>query len=194
MPNNKVQFNLHNVHYAVMSETINDDGTKTYSYATPVHIPGAVTLTLDPSGESSTFYADGIAYYTTFANNGYEGDLEIARVPESMYTDIWQMTQDETNKVITEYADKETKPVALLYQIDGDQTGQYYVLYKCTFGRPGAGSTTNTNTKEPQTQSMAITATPRDDYKIKAHTTADTPDTVRNTWFAEVHDGAPRES
>ena len=185
---NKVQFNLHNVRYAVLAEATGENGI-TYSYGTPVPVPGAVTLTLDPSGDSTPFYADGIAYYTTVANNGYEGDLEIARVPEQMLTDVWGMVKNSDN-VIVETAGVEAKPVALLYQIDGDITGQLYVLYKCTLGRPGIGSTTNTDTKEPQTQSMSIAATPRDDYKIKAHTTANTSDTIRNGWFSAVYDVA----
>ena len=32
----------------------------------------------DPQGESEPFYADNIVYYTSVANNGYEGDLELA--------------------------------------------------------------------------------------------------------------------
>ena len=49
MPENKVQFNLKNVHYAVETETIND-GVASYSYGTPVAVPGAVTLTMAPEG------------------------------------------------------------------------------------------------------------------------------------------------
>ena len=65
---NKVKFNIRNVHYAKL--TIGEDGSITYS--TPVAMPGAVSLSLDPNGEPSVFYADGYAYYTISNNQGYE--------------------------------------------------------------------------------------------------------------------------
>lgn len=184
----KVRFNLKNVHYAVL-----DESGDTPSWDTPVAIPGAVSLTLDPSGDSNNFYADGIVYYKTVANNGYEGDLEVAKFPDSMLKEVWGMKEDETAKVLIESAEAEPKPFALLYQIDGDVGNELYLLYRCTGTRPGIGSTTNTETKEPQTQSITISAMPLiaslDDpmnMTIKASTTPDTPATVKNGWFKSV--------
>lgn len=185
---NSVQFNLHNVHYATLNENVGDNGEVTYSYGTPKPIPGAVTLTLDSAGERSPFYADGIVYYMSEANNGYEGDLEIAKVPEYMLVDVFGMTLG-ADGVITENANTEIKPVALMYKADGDRIDTDYVLYKCILGRPGIGSTTNTETKEPQTQTMSISATPRGDMKIKAHTTADTSAELKSGWYSAVYEG-----
>ena len=81
---NKVKFNICNVHYALI--TVDDDGEVTFG--TPVAMPGAVSLSLEPNGEPSNFYADGYAYYTIPNNMGYEGDLELAMVPESFRTDV----------------------------------------------------------------------------------------------------------
>ena len=78
---NKVKYNIKNVHVAKQTETAGEDGATTYTYATPKNIPGAVSISLDAEGEISTFYADGIAYYVTSANNGYSGDLEMALIP-----------------------------------------------------------------------------------------------------------------
>ena len=44
---NKVEFGLRNVHYAVITE--GDDGAITYG--TPTKIPGAVSITMDKSGD-----------------------------------------------------------------------------------------------------------------------------------------------
>lgn len=77
---NKVKYNLKNVHAAKLTETVSE-GVTTYTYATPQAIPGAVSISLDAEGDSSPFYADGIVYFRSTANNGYSGDLEIALIP-----------------------------------------------------------------------------------------------------------------
>ena len=185
MSENKVQFNLKNVHYAVVTETVSQ-GVTSYAYATPVAIPGAVTLTLDPVGDVTPFYADGLTYYQTVSNGGYSGDLEMARFPDQMLKDIWGFTEGTTSKVLTENASAQPKSFALLYQIDGDSSEQLYCLYNCTGTRPGIGSTTKTETIEPQTQSSSLTAVPRADGKVLARTTADTPAGTSGGWFTNV--------
>ena len=180
---NKVQFNLKNVHYAVMT-----DGGDAPTWSSPVHVPGAVTLTLDPQGDVSPFYADGIVYYQSVANNGYSGDLEMARFPDQMLQDVWGFEQVETDFVLIENTNIEPKAFALLYQIDGDADGQFYCLYNCTGTRPGIGSTTNTETKEPQTQSSTISAVSLDNGNVMARTTAQTPEGVRTAWFTKVYE------
>ena len=77
---NKVKFNLKNVHAAKLTESV-VQGVKTYTYATPVAIPGAVSISFNAEGESKPFYADGIVYFRSNTNNGYSGDLEMALIP-----------------------------------------------------------------------------------------------------------------
>lgn len=186
MAENKVRFNLKNVHYAILTETVGTSGTVTYSWAAPVHVPGAVSLDLSPEGDTSPFYADGIVYYQTIANQGYSGSLEMARIPDKMYTDVWGDTLGSTSKVITENANTEPKAFALLYQVDGDADNEYYCLYNVSGQRPGIGSTTNEETKEPQTQTFDIAAIPLADGRVFARTTADTPTATKSAWFTTV--------
>lgn len=181
--NNKVQFNLKNVYYAVQTGT-----AEAPVWVTPVHVPGAVTLTLDPQGNVESFYADGIVYYQSVANNGYSGDLEIARFPDQMLTDVWLFEVDGTDKVIVENANVEPKAFALMYQIDGDINNDYYCIYNCTGTRPGIGGTTNTETKTPQTRKSTISAVPLENGRVMARTTSDTPESVKQGWFKKVYE------
>ncbi len=180
---NKVQFNLKNVHYAVLTT----NGLEP-AWDTPVAVPGAVTLTLDPQGEVSPFYADGIVYYQSVANNGYSGSLEIARMPDQMLQDIWGMTLDDTDFVLMENSNVEPKSFALLYQIDGDADRQYYCLYNCSGTRPAIGGTTTTGAKTPQTQSSSISAVALENGNVLARTTSQTPDAVKAEWFKKVYE------
>lgn len=177
MAENKVRFGLKNVYYAVISGT---------TYETPVSIPGAVNLDLDPVGEISKFYADDVVYYISNGNQGYEGSLEIARVPDAMLQDVWGYTIGTTSKVLTESANVEPKSFALLFQIDGDSDNEDYVLYAVTAERPSIGSKTKEDAKEPVTQEFDISATPRTDGKVFARTTATTPTATKSSWFTSV--------
>ena len=43
---------------------------------------GAVSLTLDPAGNETSFYADNVVYFSAYANNGYTGTIEFAHIPD----------------------------------------------------------------------------------------------------------------
>ena len=154
MPKDKVLFNLKNVHYA--KQTASDDGAVTF--ATPVAVPGAVSLSLDAEGDVSKFYADGVVYYVCQSNNGYSGDFEVAMFPEQMMLDIWGMTKSK-NGLIVENANVQPASFALLFEVDGDTTGRKYVLYNCSATRPGINANTKSETTDPDTQTTEFAST-----------------------------------
>ena len=179
---NKVKFNICNVHYALI--TVDEDGEVTFG--TPVAMPGAVSLSLEPNGEPSNFYADGYAYYTISNNMGYEGDLELAMVPESFRTDVLKESLDD-NSVLVESANVETANFALLFEFDGDVKKIRHVLYNCSAARPNIESATNEEEIEVQTETLAITAAPLTNGYVKARTGDSTTDTVHRLVYLCVY-------
>ena len=179
---NKVKYGLKKVHYAKQKV---DEGGK-ISFEKPVAWPGAVSLSLDPQGEISKFYADNIVYYTTAANNGYEGDLETALVPDDFRKDILGETVDDKN-IMTESADAIQSPFALLFEFDGDVKATRHVLYNCTATRAPLSSQTKEDTVEPATEALTISAAPLPDGRIKAKTMADASDEDYNGWYTTVY-------
>lgn len=182
MADNKVKFGLKNVHYAVL--TVGEDGAATYD--TPVPIPGAVNLSLDAAGDTSTFYADNMAYFVTAANDGYSGTLEMAVIPDSFRKDVLGEVEDETDKVLVENSSVEGKNFAFLFEFAGDQKATRHVLYNCTATRPSMSSATTTNTKEPATDSLSLTASPLANGNVTAKTTSQTTPTAYDGWFDQV--------
>lgn len=186
MAENKVQFGLKNVHYAVLTEG------STNSWDTPVKVSGAVSLSLNAQGNSTDFYADNVTYYKAIANNGYSGSLEMARITDEMLEDIFALTVGSTDKVLYENANVEPKPFALLFEIDGDADHEMYCLYRVIATRPSANANTTTDSKEPQTQTIDISALPLATGSasqlglVKARTTAETPAQTKNGWFTSV--------
>ena len=179
---NKVKFNIRNVHYAKL--TVSETGEVTF--AKPVPMPGAVSLSLDPNGEPSVFYADGYAYYTISNNQGYEGDLELAFVPESFRTDILKETMD-SNSVLIEDATVETEKFALLFEFDGDVKKIRHVLYNCIASRPTIESSTKEDEIEVKTETLSITASPLSGGYVKARTSDTTTEEAYEGWYQAVY-------
>ncbi|MGO5577508.1 major tail protein [Catenibacterium mitsuokai] len=183
MGNNKVKYNLKNVHAAVLKRS--EDGG--YTYGTPKPIPGAVSISLDAEGDTSPFYADGIVYFRSTANNGYSGDLEIALIPEWFRTEILKEALDK-NGVLVESSDvTEMEKFALLFEFDGDVKCIRHVLYNCVASRPSIESETKEDKIEPGTEKLSLTADPREDGLVKSRTGDTTSEETYNKWYENVY-------
>ena len=182
MSENKVKFNLKNAHYALLTYDENNNPV----YGTPVKMPGAVSISLDANGEPENFYADGIAYYVINNNMGYDGNLELAMIPESFRTDVLNETLDDKG-VLVESSESELAPFALLFEFDGDKKHIRHVLYNCSASRPGIEGKTNEEEKEVQTETLTIKATPLASGMVKAKTGNTTDATTYNDWYKAVY-------
>lgn len=183
---NKVKYNLKNVHAAKLTtETV--DGVTSYKYETPKAIPGAVSISLDAEGDTNPFYADGIVYFRSVANNGYSGDLEIALIPEWFRTEILREQLDK-NGVLVERSDfAQTEKFALLFEFDGDARAIRHVMYNCTASRPSIESETKEESIEPGTEKLTLKADPREDGLVKSRTGDTTDANAYANWYKTVY-------
>ena len=148
---NKVKYGLKNVHVAPMTET--DNGI--VSFGTPRRIPGAVNLSLPPVGENTPFYADDVEYFTAITNNGYEGNIEFALVPDWFKAAYLGEVVDE-NFVQIEHADVQPSPFALMFEFDGDKRKTRHVLFNCKASRPELSANTKNDSPDVDTDTLSL--------------------------------------
>ena len=156
------------------------------TYAKPVLLPGAVSISLEPQGELTPFYADGVKYYVASSNDGYEGDLEVALITDGFRLAVFNEVLD-TNKVMFETAEGEAKEFALGFQIDGDIKGTRFWFYNCTATRPTTESSTTENTKEPTTDKITVSCAASEDGTVRGKTTAEVAAAIYDAWFDSVY-------
>lgn len=184
---NKIKYGIKNA--TIFPATIAADGSATYGTAIPV--PGSVSLSLDQQGETTPFYADNIVYYTSVANNGYEGDWELAKLPDAVLTEILGY-QEDTNKVLIEDANAPVVHFALAFEFEGDAHARRHILYNCTMNRPSVAGSTKEENIEPQTETVTITATSiynaaLDTDIVKASATQADSATQYAAWFTTAY-------
>ena len=149
---NKINYGIKNVHYATYG---------TDSWNTPVAVPGAVRLGITVTGTPTKFYADDSAYVVFEVGSGYEGDLELALIPDSFATAVLGYEVDSVGGIIE--TDKTiAKPFCLLFEVEGDERNRRYAFYNVTATRPALNANTTTDSTDPDTQTLNITCTGRE--------------------------------
>ena len=184
---NKIKYGLCNVHIAVAS--IGSTGAATYQ--TPIAVPGAVSMSMDPQTEETVFHADNRRYYTTKSNTGYEGNITLARVPKNVKTAILGEKVDSKGMLL-ESQDAQPVPFALLFQFEGDANATRHVIYNCLAGRPTVSGETKGDTIEPQTEELSVSAgavynSNLDDWLVKESTDEGTDGTAYTNFFSAVY-------
>lgn len=181
MGKNKVMFGLTNVHYAVITKDV--DGA--YTYGTPVRVEGAVSLQLDPTGDSTNFYADNGVYFARSANTGYEGTLTIAMLTDKFRVDV--LGEKLVNGGFLETSDAKPKEIALMFEVDGDVDASRFVYYDVSVARPSATANTTNESIEIEGQELSFTAKPRtSDKAVRWNTGETTPEAIYNDFFKAV--------
>lgn len=147
----KVRFGLRNSKYAVW-----DSSTSTYGELK--QLPWAVSLSLSAEGgDGSDFYADDTICYT-FAgtNGGYQGDLELANIPDSVRVDLLGEIADATSGVQFEVGDTQPAQFALITEMQTDEGPIGFVFYNCKASRPQISANTKNDNPDVDTETLSL--------------------------------------
>lgn len=176
---NKIKYGLSNVYYAKITAGTNGD-----TYATPVALPGAVSLSLSAQGSNEPMYADNSIYYNAISNTGYDGDLELALIPEAFKTDILGEVAPIEGGLV-EKSDAKVTYFALLFQFEGDAEARRHEFFKCSATRPDVASQTSEDKITPATETLKITAIPNSNKLVK-WSVSTSASSVYDNWFTSV--------
>lgn len=148
----KVRFGISSVHVGLY--TVSDQGVVTMG--TPVHIPGAVSLSMDPESEQNVFYADNVAYYTGYSDNGYTGELVMALFPDTFLTTFMNYVE-LADGGIAEVKGRTKPAVYIAFQGEGDQEGRRGILYNVSLGSIQTEHNTTEDSVTPDTETLSFT-------------------------------------
>ena len=151
MAENKVVFGVSNLYFGTY-EVVNG----TVTLGTPYHLPGTVNISLDAEAESNTFYADNVAYWTGYSDNGYTGTIENALFTDEFKTTFMNYIALDDGGV-AQIKGKQNKNVYIMFQGEGDQEARRHILYNVALGQITREYATTTETKEPQTATLPFT-------------------------------------
>ncbi len=180
---NKVKFGLNKVHWAKITGW-SEEGEPTY--AAPVRLPGAVSLSIDANGENENFFADNTVYYVINNNAGYDGDLEVALITTDFAIEILG-EQLDAKGVLVERNDAETSQFALFFEFEGDKNKIRHVLYCCSASRPATEGETTEESKSVKTEKLSLKATALPNGLVKSKTCESTDETTYNNWYNSVY-------
>ena len=179
---NKVKFGLKNLYIAPVTE---GEGNA-ITFGTPVSWPGSVSLTMEPQGDTSAFYADDGKYYVTTSNAGYDVTLETALVPDWFTEQYLGETVDSDGNLVEQTIDTPEK-FAALFEFTGDKKAMRHCLFYCQASRPTIEGETKGESAEVKTESISFNAMAIPGTNIiKKRSTDNTDATAYNNWYQTV--------
>ena len=120
------------------------------------------------------------------SNGGYEGEFEMALIPDQFRMDVLGEEKD-SNNVLVENTNAQTKSFAIGFDIDGDERSTRFWFLNCTATRPSTESSTTEDKKEPTTDKISLTCAPDADGNVRTKTTEDTAKEVYTAWYDAVY-------
>lgn len=151
MDKNKVEFGISNVHIGTYTEI---NGAITFG--TPMALPGARSLSLEPQSEEVKFYADNVVYYGAYSDNGFTGSLTMARFTtefKKAFLGYVELSDGGLGK-----KKNASKPnVYIAFQAEGDQESRRVILYNVALADINREFSTKEESVDPATEEISIT-------------------------------------
>lgn len=154
---NKVRFGLSNCYYSIYTP-----GTPG-SWATPVAIPNAQSLTIDRNKSSNDVYADNKLIYHIATLNSATINVQFSVIEDSVKQALLghKPSTSTTNNV--EVTNATPIYFALLFQIEGDAEKRRKIFFMCTASLGSESYETTGDSVEAVGESLEITAYPVED-------------------------------
>lgn len=127
----------------------------TVTMGTPYHQAGAVGFSPSESSDRNDFYADNVAYYSSFGNAPIEGDLTVAMFDDSFKTQFLGYVSTADGGLAQ--VKNPVKPnVYMAFEVQGDQEARRVIFFNGTLGEITREYATIEDTVEPQTESIPV--------------------------------------
>lgn len=151
---NKVLYGFSEVHVG----TYDVDSEGTVTMGDPYHQRGGVGFNPENQSEKNDFYADNIAYYTTYTSGSYEGDLTVAKFDDDFKEEFLGYVRTAQGG-LAELKNAKKPNVYIAFQVEGDKEARRIILYNGTLGAITREFATIEENVEVQTESINATFT-----------------------------------
>lgn len=153
MAKNKVEFGISQLHVGTYTVGANNAVT----LGTPYHQEGAVSFSPEESSERNVFHADNIEYWVGYSGGTIEGDLTVAKFDDEFKSQFLGY-RTLTNGGLANVKNATKPSVYIAFQVEGDAEARRVILYNCSLGAITRAYNTITETKEPDTEALGVTA------------------------------------
>ena len=157
MPKNGY-FGVKNSYFAICTDE------EKLTYDKPVHVPGTVSISMEPSVESATSYADNEPWIDKTQDNGGSGTMSFFDVESTK--ELRRLLADLTGYMVTNdgrmnlKANAKPKKFAFMCEQPGHVTGKRRCLLMCELGKPKTEANTNQDSPEITTLEFPFTWRP----------------------------------
>ncbi len=180
----KVKFGFKNLYYSVVT-----DSGSAITYAAPVALPGAVSMSATPRTYDNPFEADDNEAFARFRGlQGYDITLDLTALPDTFLTSVLGQTANAPDGIVTEATTDVIKRVAILGErqvyTDGTASKELFAFLYCLPNVPNYEVETASG-KTPKTVSLSLAADPHPySGKTKVITADNTISATLSGWFA----------